>query len=107
MQTLRDVREKGLKLDLRMYVGPKTYNQVTLNKDNMALIIAEDPMTATWLTRDFNPDLIDNAVKTFDRDWKKAKSVLDMTPEDIKSLGIIPGELVSSVFSKRSSSEKK
>lgn len=94
---VREIRKKGAKFDIRVFDGPKTYNQVSLNKDNMALVIAEDPVTATWVTRDFNPDLIDNAVKAFDKDWKKAISFLEMTPEDMASFGAEPGGLISAL----------
>lgn len=101
MRNLVELKKSGVKFDIRIYDGPKTYNQVSINNDNMALIIAEDPVTATWITRDFNPDLIDNAVKTFDRDWKKAKSFLDMTPKDLQSYGAKPGGLISKITSKK------
>jgi hypothetical protein len=99
IQHLKDLMEQGLKFDFRIYEGPKTYFQVSFNNENMALVITEDPMTATWITRDFNPDLIDNAIKTFDRDWKKAKSFLKMTPEDFAALGAAPDGLITQIFS--------
>ena len=98
MQELVDLRARGKEFDGRIYVGPKTYNQISFNNDSMALIIAENPVTATWLTRQFNPDLIDNAVKTFDKDWKKAKSILDLTPEDYKAFGVPPEGLIRKVL---------
>jgi len=100
LQNLGELRRAGLKFDIRIYEGPKTYNQVSLNRDNMALIIAENPVTATWITRDFNSDLIDNAVKTFDREWKKARSFLDMTPKDLEAFGVKPGGLISNIASR-------
>jgi len=99
MRNLLQLRESGAKFDIRIYDGPKTYNQVSINRDNMALIIAEKPVTATWITRDFNPDLIDNAVKAFDRDWKKATPFIDMAPEVLKSFGAEPGGLISKISS--------
>jgi len=98
LHSLIDLKGRGLKIDFRLYAGPKTYNQVTLNRDNMVLVIAENPVTATWITRDFNPDLIDNAVKAFDRDWKKGKSFLDLQPDDLQALGLDPGALLSRLF---------
>ena len=95
LQNVLELRKSGLKFDVRLYDGPKTYNQVSFNNDNMALVIAENPVTATWITRDFNPDLIDNAVKAFDKDWRKAKSFLDMTPKEMQSLGIPLEALIS------------
>jgi hypothetical protein len=97
IRSVHELRQSGVKFDVRIYDGQKTYNQVSLNNDNMALVIAEDPVTATWITRDFNPDLIDNAVKAFDEEWKKAKSFLEMTPEDMKSFGVVPGALISKI----------
>ncbi len=102
MVQVRELRKKGAKFDVKIFDGPKTYNQVSLNRDNMALVIAEDPVTATWVTRDFNPDLIDNAVKAFDRDWKKARSFLEMTPEEMASFGAEPGGLISSLAKDKS-----
>lgn len=99
MEVLVDLRARGNEFDARIYVGPKTYNQVSFNNESMALIITENPVTATWLTRQFNPDLIDNAVKTFDKDWKKAKSILDLTPEDFKAFGVPPEGLIRKVLS--------
>jgi hypothetical protein len=63
----------------------------------MALVIADNPLTATWITRDFNPDLIDNAVKAFDRDWKKSRSFLELTPQDLQALGVQPDALISRI----------
>lgn len=100
VQTLMTLKQQGLKFDFRIYDGPRTYFQVSLNEENMALVISEDPMTATWITRDFNPDLIANAVKTFDRDWKKARSLLEMTPQDFQAFGAAPDGLVSKIFIK-------
>jgi hypothetical protein len=99
MQNLFQLRKSGVKFDIRIYDGPKTYNQVSINRDNMALVIAENPVTATWITRDFNPDIIDNAVKTFDRDWKKATPFINMAPEVMKSFGVEPGGLISKISS--------
>lgn len=100
MKEVLDLRARGKKFDGRLYMGPKTYNQVSFNKESMALIIAENPVTATWITREFNPDLIDNAVESFDKDWEKAKSVLDLTPEDYKAFGAEPEGLIRKVLSK-------
>lgn len=99
IQGLMELRKQGIKFDVRIYVGPRTYHQVSFNNENMALIITENPVTATWITRDFNPDLIDNAIKSFDKTWKKAKSLLDMKPEEMIAFGADPKGLISRVFS--------
>jgi Fe2+ or Zn2+ uptake regulation protein len=96
-QQLVELKKSRTKFDLRVYDGPKTYFQVSLNNDNMALVIAENPVTATWITRDFNPDLIDNAVKAFDRDWKKSRSFLELSPKDLEAFGVQPDALISRI----------
>jgi len=101
MKVLLDLRARGKKFDARLYSGPKTYNQISYNVDSMVLIIAENPVTATWITREFNPNLIDNAVKTFDKDWEKGKSILDLTPEDFKAFGLQPEGLIRKVLSRK------
>ncbi|MFW9963598.1 MAG: hypothetical protein ACFFCX_08545 [Candidatus Sifarchaeia archaeon] len=100
IQHLGALRKSGVKFDIRIYQGPKTYNQVSINNENMALIITENPVTATWITRDFNPDLIDNAVKAFDKDWKRSKSFFEMTPKDLQSFTSEPGELIRRITSR-------
>lgn len=94
MSTLSEMKERGKKFDIRLYAGPHTYNQISFNNENMALVITENPITATWMTRKFNPDLIDNAIKTFEKDWKKSKSIFDLTPQDFDMFGIAPEGLI-------------
>jgi len=88
LNVIGELRERGKKFDMRLYAGPNTYNQISFNRENMALVITENPITATWMTRTFNPDLIDNAVTTFDKDWSLSVSVFDLTPKDYAAFGI-------------------
>lgn len=90
METIAELKKSGKKFDIRIYVGPRTYNHVCFNKESMALIIAENPVTATWITRKFNLDLIDNAVESFDKAWEKGKSIFDFTPKDFLRFGYSP-----------------
>jgi len=41
-------------------------------------------------------------VQTFDKVWKKAKSIFDLTPEDYKAFGVGPEELIRKVLAKDS-----
>ena len=100
-QNVLRLKREGIPFDVRLYAGEKTYNQVSFNRDNMVLIIAEDPITATWITRDFNPDLIDNAVASFDKSWDSARSFLELTPEDLAVMGVEPGGPISRLFDGR------
>jgi hypothetical protein len=94
---IQELRKHGVRFDVRVFAGEKTYNQIAFNNDNLVLIIAENPVTATWITRDFNPDLIDNAVSAFDKSWDSAVSFLDMTLNDLKSFGVAPGGPISRI----------
>jgi hypothetical protein len=86
-QGIIKMRKAGIKLDIRVFPAGKTYSQVSLNSESTALIITENPLTATWLTRDFNPDLIDNAIESFDKNWENAKSIFELTPKDFEAMG--------------------
>lgn len=101
IQRVHELRSRGLRFDVRLYLGPKTYNQISLNDQSMVLILTENPMTATWMTRRFNPDLIDNAVASFDKDWSASKSILEMTPEEMRTIGVEPGGLISEMSKKK------
>ncbi len=108
LEDLGELRNRGKKFDIRLYAGPNTYNQISFNRENMALVISENPVTATWISRRFNPDLIDNAVKTFDKDWKMSESFFDLTVEDIlKRIGVAPEELIRLLMSHEEEDNKK
>lgn len=46
-----------------------TYQFVGRNDEGIVLIVSENPMSATWIPRNANPELIDNAIKSFDEDY--------------------------------------
>ncbi len=81
----------GFKVEFRLVQGFKSYNSVAINNDRVLLMITEDPLTATLLTRDFNADLIDNVVKNFDEAYSRGVSMFDMKPEHIEQLGLKEG----------------
>ena len=84
-------RKEGLPIDIRFNDGPKnTYQFMSLNNNSMAFMISDNPMTAAWITRAFNPDLIDNAITTFDSQWEKSLSLMNISPEFLKKTGISP-----------------
>ena len=70
------VEKMGIKLDFRLYTGPKnTYQFASLNKDRIAFFLTQDPLTAVYFTSEFNPDLIENSVSEFDKYWKNAPNL--------------------------------
>lgn len=88
-------RKEGLPIDIRFNDGPKnTYQFMSLNNDSMAFMISENPLTAAWITRVFNPDLIDNAIAGFDLQWEKAVSLSKLSPEYLKKAKIPPNACV-------------
>ncbi|MFW9967618.1 MAG: hypothetical protein ACFFEA_10735, partial [Candidatus Thorarchaeota archaeon] len=93
VQGIFKMRETGLKFDVRVFPGVRTYSQVSLNNQSTALVITENPLTATWITREFNPDLIDNAVSSFDEHWESAISLFELTREDFAEFGAAGGTL--------------
>ena len=78
----------GHKIDVRLYSGPQTYNASILNTDRIAMIISDNPMTATYVTKEFNPDLIEDAVSSFDSTWEKAISLFSPDVKALKEAGI-------------------
>ena len=63
-------REQGYQPGFRIYERQdSTYQFVGRNNDGIVLIVSENPMSATWIPRSANPELIDNAIKTFDTDY--------------------------------------
>ncbi|MHA1925559.1 MAG: hypothetical protein ACXABV_05625 [Candidatus Thorarchaeota archaeon] len=98
VQGIFKMREAGLKFDVRIFPGVRTYSQVSLNNESTALVITENPLTATWLTREFNPDLIDNAVTSFDEHWESAISLFELTAEDFAKFGGAGGTLAKLIL---------
>ncbi len=108
--TFIDCRKEGLPVDIRFNEGPKnTYQFMSLNNDCMAFIISDNPMNAAWITREFNLDLIDNAIANFDSQWEKSISLMDISPEYIKKTGISPDSYIATTLANllRTMSEEK
>ena len=63
-------REKGYQPGFRIYERKDaTYQFVGRGDEGIVLIVSENPMSATWIPRSSNPQLVDNAIKTFDEDY--------------------------------------
>ncbi|MFW9802289.1 MAG: hypothetical protein ACFFFC_06545 [Candidatus Thorarchaeota archaeon] len=93
-QGIIKMREAGIKFDVRVFPAGRTYSQVSLNDQSTAFVITENPLTATWLTREFNPDWIDNAISSFDENWINAKSLFELTADDFEKMGASDSPLV-------------
>ncbi len=63
-------RKQGFQPGFRIYERKDaTYQFVGRGKEGIVLIVSENPMSATWIPRSSNPELVDNAIKTFDEDY--------------------------------------
>ena len=63
-------REQGYQPGFRIYERKDaTYQFVGRGDEGIVLIVSENPMSATWIPRSSNPELVDNAIKTFDEDY--------------------------------------
>jgi len=64
------VRDEGLPLTLKIHPRTeRTYQFISRNRDGIVLIVSENPPTATWIPRGANPYLVDEAIRSFDKDF--------------------------------------
>jgi predicted transcriptional regulator len=69
--------QKGYKAGLRLCLRrDSTYQFVGRNSEGILLIVSENPLSATWLPRSVNPELVDNAIQSFDKDYFEGSDVL-------------------------------
>ncbi|MHA1908109.1 MAG: hypothetical protein ACW98Y_12490 [Candidatus Thorarchaeota archaeon] len=92
------LEREGYKIQMRLYKGGTTYNQSSLNNEHLALIITESPVTATFVTREFNKDLIDDVINNFDDYWKTAVPIIGAQPSDLKKLGFFENPLMGEIM---------
>ncbi len=74
-------------IQLKLTHAPiNTYRIVCLNEDKMLLYLthAKESDVAAIIHRDYNPGLIDDAIKTFDNLWESGIDVLDMVKQVLK-----------------------
>jgi predicted transcriptional regulator len=72
--------QAGYKVGFRFCMRKdSTYQFVGRNSEGILLIVSENPLSTTWLPRSANPELVDDAIQTFDRDYLEGT--------DISSLG--------------------
>ncbi|MFW9788402.1 MAG: hypothetical protein ACFFE2_11620 [Candidatus Thorarchaeota archaeon] len=53
-----------------------TYQFLSRNRDGIVLIVSESPLSATWLPRSGNVELVDNAIDSFDADFEQGTDLL-------------------------------
>jgi Fe2+ or Zn2+ uptake regulation protein len=72
-------KQAGYKVGFRFCTRKSsTYQFVGRNSEGILLIVSENPLSATWLPRSANPELVDDAIRTFDRDYIEGEEVSDL-----------------------------
>jgi hypothetical protein len=70
--------EKGYTPKFRVYKRQdSTYQFLGRNDEGIVLIVSENPFSATWIPRESNRDLVDNAIQTFDADFAAGISLIE------------------------------
>lgn len=54
-----------------------TYQFIGRNDEGIVLVVSESPLSATWLPRSSNMELVDNAIDSFERDYGKGIDLID------------------------------
>ncbi len=71
-QRIEVFHQKGYKAGFRVCLRKdSTYQFVGRNSEGILLIVSENPLSVTWLPRSANPELVDNAIQSFDNDYLK------------------------------------
>jgi hypothetical protein len=71
-------RKKGYKVGYRIFPREDaTYQFVGRNNEGIVLVVSEKPLSATWVPRNANSSLVDNAIESFDRDFEMGTDILD------------------------------
>ena len=71
-------RNKGYKVGYRVFPREDaTYQFMGRSTEGIVLVVSESPLSATWIPRSANPDLVDNAIESFDRDYERGTDILD------------------------------
>ena len=75
---IKDWRVKGGKVGYRVFPRKdSTYQFISRNTEGIVLVVSESPLSATWIPRSANPELVDNAIEAFDRDYELGTDILD------------------------------
>lgn len=75
-QKLEEFLQKGYRAGFRVCPrSDSTYQFVGRNSEGIMLIISENPLSVTWFPRSANPELVDNAIQSFDKDFLEGYDV--------------------------------
>jgi hypothetical protein len=103
------LRTEGARIDVRICIpNARTYHFSSLNDESMVILLSEDPLAATWVSRSFNPGLVKSAIASFDRTWKQSISLFDSPQRLIERFpGSESGYLISTMVGSQKRTEGK
>jgi Fe2+ or Zn2+ uptake regulation protein len=71
-------RAMGVNVGYRVFPRKDaTYQFIGRNEEGIVLVISESPLSATWLPRSSNAELVDYAIDSFDRDYERGTDLID------------------------------
>jgi DNA-binding PadR family transcriptional regulator len=71
---IQKLADQGHNIDLRRCIRQDaTYQFVSKSGEGMVLIVAEEPLAGTWISREANTLLIETAIENFSEDYAKAE----------------------------------
>ncbi len=100
------MRKQGLRFEIRLHREADAYNAVIRNRDAVALILVEEPIATTMMTREYAADLIDQIVERFDRVWKQALPLEKLTRSMLRENGIESSEAAAEILHAAESSPR-
>ncbi|TFG12269.1 hypothetical protein EU537_09995 [Candidatus Thorarchaeota archaeon] len=75
----RSIRKEFNNISLReSRKEAKSYDGLSLNRDSILLIVTERPLTAIYVPRSENAELVDSFVHSYDAEFEKAEDVIDL-----------------------------
>ncbi|TFF91260.1 hypothetical protein EU545_04830 [Candidatus Thorarchaeota archaeon] len=73
----KKLRDESLDIEIKHRARESAmYQMMTRNRDEIVLVVSEDPVAATFIPRSANPMLIDNSVEVFDREFAEGYDIL-------------------------------
>ena len=77
-EPMKKWREKGYKIGYQIrHRKDSTYQFIGRNSEGIVLVVSESPLSATWLPRSSNQELVDNAIDSFDADYNLGTDILE------------------------------
>ncbi|MHA2025799.1 MAG: hypothetical protein ACW98U_07840 [Candidatus Thorarchaeota archaeon] len=72
------LRENGRNVGYRIFPRKDaTYQFIARNTEGIVLVVSESPLSATWVPRNSNTELVDNAIDSFDKDYELGVDIVD------------------------------